>query len=43
LIEQRDAFGFTSPSKQAHSASVKKSRGNEKKRKESERERKAYF
>lgn len=33
LIEQRDAFGFTSPSKAADSASVKKERGKKGKRK----------
>lgn len=34
LIEQRDAFGFTSPSKAADSASVKKNRGRGEKGKE---------
>lgn len=34
LIEQRDAFGFTSPSKAADSASVKKKRGRGEKGKE---------
>lgn len=34
LIEQRDAFGFASPSKAADSASVKKNRGRGEKGKE---------
>lgn len=33
LIEQRDAFGFTSPSKATDSASVKKEGGKKEKRK----------
>lgn len=33
LIEQRDAFGFTSPSKAAESASVKKERGEKRREK----------